>query len=425
MTYDGIQQDDPQIDGLREGGPDPDAVPAAAPQVPQGHVADGFASVRAEFAAFLEEERPDYSGQLVVYAGQEKVVDLWAGPGFGPDSLLGVYSSTKGAAYLTVALLVQEGVLALDTAVSHYWPEFGAEGKTDVTLGDLLAHRAGVPGVDGGLSPEELLDEPYIAERLAAQRPYWRPGSAFGYHALVIGALAGEVVRRVTGQPLQAVYEERIRAPYDIDFHLGLPEEHEPRVQDIQPMLPTPEQQAELAAAETGPESLTGIAFNRNHPQPTDLESLPNSRAVRAAGPASVGGVASARGLAKLYAAAVSGVDGKGPLLKPSVMAEFAQIRSHGEDLVARFPLAFGAGFHAVGALYPALGQGAFGHDGAGGSQAFADPRSGFTYGYARRRYAFPGGPAPENARLADAVHRAVTARRRTGIPAAAGQEGS
>ena len=151
-----------------------------------------------------------------------------------------------------VALLVQDGTLELDREVAHYWPEFAAEGKGAVTLRDLLAHRAGVVGADAGFTVEELADDRVVAERLAAQRPFWRPGSAFGYHALVIGALTGEVVRRATGRTLQELYEERVRAPYGLGFHLGLPESEEPRYRSVLPMAPTPPEQALLDATAQG-----------------------------------------------------------------------------------------------------------------------------------------------------------------------------
>lgn len=375
----------------------------------QGNVADGFESVRDEFAAVAVAEGGDYAAQFVVYLHGKPVIDLWTGPEFTGDSLTGVFSSTKGAAYLVVALLVQDGVLDLDTTVRHYWPEFAAEGKQDITLRELLAHRAGVVGADDGFALEEVADDRVIAERLAGQRPYWRPGTAFGYHALVIGALTGEVVRRVTGQSIQQLHEERVRAPFGIDFYLGLPETHEPRFLTTQPMLPTPQQQAELDAGYTAPNSLTGIAFNQNHPKAVELVDLPNARIVRELSPASVGGVASAGGLARFYAAAISSVDGKAPLLTPATAASFAQIHSIGYDVVLRQHKAFGLGFEGLGDQYPVWGQGVFGHSGAAGSLAFADPRSGLAYGYNRRRFAFPGGPAPENERLMRALHTVLS----------------
>ncbi|MEU6348003.1 serine hydrolase domain-containing protein [Streptomyces sp. NPDC047072] len=376
-----------------------------------GRVADGFEAVREEFAAFVAGERPDYEGQLSAFVHGRQVVDLWAGEGVGPDSLYGVFSSTKGAAHLVVALLVQEGTLELDRKVTYYWPEFGAEGKGQLTLRDLLAHRAGVVGLDAGFSADELADDRAVAERLADQRPFWRPGTAFGYHALVIGALTGEIVRRATGRTLQEVYEERIRVPYGLDFHLGLPAALEPRYRPVQPMVPTPTQQVELDAAPTGPHTLTAIAFNQHVPAPGTMVDYANSRAVRAKGPASAGGVAAARGLAGMYAAAISDRGERPPLLKPDTIAEVGQIHSAGYDLVARTHKAFGLGFQATAAAWhPYLGAGAFGHSGAGGSQAFADPRSGLAYGYTRRRMAYPGGAAPENDRFVRAAHRAALA---------------
>ncbi|MCX4761684.1 beta-lactamase family protein [Streptomyces sp. NBC_01275] len=376
-----------------------------------GTVADGFEAVREEFAAFVAGEQPDYEGQLCAYVHGRPVVDLWAGDGVAADSLYGVFSSTKGAAHLVVALLVQEGTLELDRKVTYYWPEFAAEGKGALTLRELLAHRAGVVGTDTGFSRQELADDRQIAERLADQRPFWRPGTAFGYHALVIGALTGEVVRRATGRTLQDVYEERVRAPYGLDFFLGLPAVHEPRFHTALPMEPNAKQQALLDSLPSGPHTLAAIAFNRHAAEPTDLELLPNDPLIRAKGPASVGGVASARGLAGLYAAAISEVDGKAPLLKEDTAAEFGQFHSAGYDLVARAHKSYGLGFQATAdSWHPFLGVGAFGHSGAAGSQAFADPRSGLAYGYTRRRFVFPGGSAPENNRLAAAVHRAALA---------------
>jgi CubicO group peptidase (beta-lactamase class C family) len=108
-----------------------------------GTVAAGYENIREEFAKVVTGERADYAGQLVVYVRGELVVDLWSGPEFTADTLTGVFSSTKGAAHLVVALLVQDGVLDPDQRVSHYWPEFAAEGKQDITLRELLSHRAG------------------------------------------------------------------------------------------------------------------------------------------------------------------------------------------------------------------------------------------------------------------------------------------
>ncbi|MFJ6697616.1 serine hydrolase domain-containing protein [Streptomyces sp. NPDC091272] len=379
----------------------------------KGTVAAGYEEVRAEFAAVLDnpDEGPDHAAQLVAHVRGELVVDLWGGPHIEADSLTPVYSSTKGAAHLVVALLVQDGTLDLDREVASYWPEFGVHGKDRLTLRELLAHRAGVVGADTGFTPEELADDRAIAERLAGQRPYWRAGTAFGYHGYVIGALTGEVVHRVTGRTVQEIYEERVRAPYGLDFYVGLPDTEIPRVLDTLPMAPTPAQQAEAAANPSGAHGLGGIAFNRNGKQPTDIVEAGNSYALRANGQLSFGGVASARGLAGMYAAVLGDGQERGALLSEDTLAEFGQIHSEGIDLVGGARSVFGLGFQAMSAeKYPVLGHGTIGHSGAAGSVAFADPRNRIAYGYNRRRFAYPGGAAPENVTLVRALVRAATA---------------
>lgn len=374
----------------------------------RGTVAAGFEPVRAEFAAVAAEEGGDHAAQLTVYRWGERVVDLWTGPGTDADSLFGAYSASKGAAHLVVASLVQDGVLDLDRKVGHYWPQFAVHGKGDLLLRELLAHRAGLVGTDSGFSAEELADDRTVAERLGAQRPYWRPGTAFGYHALVAAALSGEVVRRATGRSVQELFAERVRDRYGVDFHLGLAAEQEHRFLDARPMLATPERLAALAAGTGAPNSLSGIAFNRHHPRNPAVWELPNIPAVRSRGTASFGGVASARGLARMYAAAIGPLDGTPPLLGPETVALAGQIQSCGHDLVLGAPKAFTIGFHATAEYHSELGQGSFGHSGAGGQQAFADPRNGIAYGYTRRRTPFPAAAGPENDRLIRVLYAAA-----------------
>ncbi|POX47452.1 serine hydrolase domain-containing protein [Streptomyces sp. Ru72] len=375
-----------------------------------GTVAEGFEGVREEFAAFLAEETYAPGAQLAAYVNGRQVVDLWAGEGVEGSSLTTLFSISKGAAHLVVALLVQDGVLDLDRTVASYWPEFAAEGKDRLTLRELLEHKAGVVGVDGGFSAEELADDRLIATRLAGQKPLWEPGTAYGYHGWVIGALTGEVVRRVTGRSIHELYEERVRAPYGLDFHLGLPEELEPRWREVQPLVPTPAQAEALAARAAEPDSIRGVAFNLNAPEPVDMVAFANTRLVRALGPTSSGGVGNARGVAGMYAAAISTLDGRPPLLAPGTVAEFAGLRTPGTDLATGQTDHFGLGFEYLAGRYPFLGPDAFGHSGATGSLGFADPASGVAYAYTRRRFAFPSGEgaSPENGRLAESVLRAA-----------------
>jgi CubicO group peptidase (beta-lactamase class C family) len=375
----------------------------------QGRVAAGFEQVREEFAAILAAEGADLGAQVAAYHRGELVVDLWAGAETRRDSLLGTYSVSKGLAHLVVALLVQDGRLDLDQTVSHYWPEFGAAGKQDLLLRELLSHQAGLVGADSGFTLAELADDRAVAERLAAQRPFWRPGTASGYHALVMGALSGEVVRRVSGQSVRELFAARLCEPYRLDLHLGLPVEQDHRFLPAQPMVATPERLRDLAAAATGPDSLSGIAFNRHHPHHREVWELPNLPVVRARGPASFGAVGTARDLAKLYAAVTSVVDGRDPLLRPDTAATFAQIQCAGWDLVLREQKAWAVGFHPVAEQYPVLGAGAFGHSGAGGQLALVDPRHELSYAFLRRRFLFPAQAVVDHGRLLRALRRAVS----------------
>ncbi|MEU7019810.1 serine hydrolase domain-containing protein [Streptomyces sp. NPDC046203] len=374
-----------------------------------GTVAAGFESVREAFATVAAAEARDGGAQLAVYHRGRQVVDLWGGDGVDGDSLLALYSSSKGVTALVVALLVQDGALDPDHEVASWWPEFAAEGKERLTLRELLAHRSGAIGVEGGFTPAELTDDRAAAARLAAHRPYWEPGSGHGYHALTFGALAGEVVVRATGRTVHEHYEERIRAPYGIDYHLGLPEELEPRFRTALPLVPSPAQAAFLRMGKGRPDSLLDIAFGQHADPPFDAVAYGNTRAIRAASPLSAGGVGSARGLARVYAAVAGELDGRPPLLTPGTLAEVSRVHSSGKDLVTGERNAFGLGFVPLTTRHPELGPTAIGHSGVPGSQSFADPSRALSYSYARRRFAFLGGPgALENNRLIRAVTRAA-----------------
>ncbi|MFI6026552.1 serine hydrolase domain-containing protein [Amycolatopsis magusensis] len=371
-----------------------------------GTVAEGFEAVREEFAAAAAGEN---GAQVAVYVHGRRVVDLWAGDEVTGETLTGVYSSTKGAATLVVALLVQDGVLELDEPVAGRWPEFAAAGKDRITLRDVLSHRSGLIGVDGGLTAGELADDEVIARRLAGQRPYWRPGSAHGYGGFVTFAIVDKVIRVATGRSLRDHFEERVRAPHGLDLYLGLPEALEDRYREVLAGSASPEELAAFWANVPGPHSITGIGYGLNSTPPLDQVAFLNTRRVRALGQASAAGVGNARGLAGMYAAAVFGLDGRAPLLTPDVLGEFAMLHSTGRDLVTGDAGQYALGFQAKGLRYPFLSANAFGHNGSAGSESFADPRGGIAFGYTRRRFAFDWS-YPEHDRLAAAVHHAAAA---------------
>lgn len=361
------------------------------------HLSTGFATrefteVRELFDSFLSEDQ-DYSAQLSVYHQGTKVVDLRGGPGFAPGDITGTYSCSKGAAAMVIALLVQDNLLDLDRTVASYWPEFGVHGKDLLTVRQALSHQAGLPGAAGGFALADFTT-PEAARRLAATAPLWRPGTAFGYHALTIGILMEELCRRTAGMPLQRLYDERIRRPWGIDFFLGLPEDQEPRYRealyDADPVPPW-----------LDPLSLDGLSSNA--PVSTIME-LPNHRIVRAAGMSSAGGVGSADGLARLYAAATTGVDGGPAFLSPVTIDLMAAEQVWGLDRCSGSDNAF-----AVVFMKPQPGRNfgshlAFGHEGANAALGFADPGYGLGFGYVPRR--------SEEGRTSGRAHRLSAAAR-------------
>jgi CubicO group peptidase (beta-lactamase class C family) len=358
-----------------------------------GDVAPGFERVREAFDGYLRDD-PSFSAQLSVRWRGRPVVDLAGGPHLGPDDLTGVFSSSKGVAATVVALLLQRGLFDLDEPMARYWPEFAQVGKAAITVREVLAHRAGLVGVAGGLTREDFVDTSRAAAKIAAAPPLWHPGTAHGYHALTIGVLMEELVRRVAGTSLARVYEDEIRAPRDIDFYLGLPDSLEPRFRSVRPPEPTPAQLAELAGGGWGHDSLSAVAFNAvdGSFSPATDPTGPNDREMRALGFASINGIGSARGLADVYAAILGGPEVE-PLLTPDTVETVSRQQSYGIDRVLMgMTSAFAVVYMKPHARMEFGSYRAFGHDGAGGALAFADPHCEMAFGYIPMPMQLPGG---------------------------------
>jgi len=372
----------------------------------RGRVAPGFQPVREALDAQLRAD-PAHSAQLAVYRGDEVVVDLVGGPALGAEAITGVFSATKGAAALVLATRVASGAIDLDEPVGSYWPEFVERGKAAVTVRQLLSHQAGLASVDGGLTTAEVLDSRRGAARLAAQRPAWRPGSSFGYHGTTIGIFIEELLRRVSGATLQEVYESEIRAPREIDFHVGLPAAQERRYRPLIVPAPTPVPGADAdRKIEDGLDSLTYRMPRRSDGRDRSDAFGPNDRDVRAAGPAAIGGVGSARGLARLYAAA-QGFIGD-PLLDEETIGEISQQQVWGRDRILGEDMSFAIVFQKPHPRVPFGSYRAFGHDGAGGALGFADPLYGMSFGYIPNPIVLPGGADPRALRLSALARRTM-----------------
>ncbi len=343
-----------------------------------------FAPVSEALEGFLSED-PSFSAQLCVYVAGTCVVDLAGGSGLGFDEITGVFSVSKGVAALSLATIIDDGSLELDEPVAYYWPEFAQRDKGSITVRQLLSHQAGLPATDGGVSAREVLDSGLGARRLAAQLPLWRPGSMFGYHGLTIGILMEELARRTTGRELQDIYEHAIRRVHDVDFYLGLPAEQDARYRPlIPPVGPT--------ATGMAPDTLGDAAFGRLRAaaDPGLAAFSPNAADVRRKGPVAAGGTGSARGLARLYAVALGHLGE--PFVRRETLERMAQLHVSGHDVVVDDEMRFGLVFMKPQPRMPFGSYQAFGHDGAGGALAFADPMYDIAFGYIPAPMTTPGG---------------------------------
>jgi CubicO group peptidase (beta-lactamase class C family) len=354
-----------------------------------GLVAPGFEPVEELVRSWADAD-PSYDAQVVAHHRGELVVDLTTGSAT-PDGLLPVFSSSKGATAIVVALLVQRGQLDLDARVSSYWPEFAAKGKREVTVRQLLSHQAGLHGVDGGFTYEEWYAHTPLAERLAAQRPFWQPGQAFLYHALTIGTLADELVRRTDGRTVAQVLADDVTGPRGIDVWMGTPASEDHRVVEV--LLPSQEELLALMASMPTTPAVDGLSSQSS---PTGgamaLLQSANTEPFRRAGAPAAGALASARGLAKLYACLTHDVDGP-RLLEDDTIAQMTQVQAAGAELGNGLEARFGVIFQSPCPPRWAFGSfRAFGHDGAGGSLAVNDPAYDLAVGYTVRRVPLPDG---------------------------------
>lgn len=357
-----------------------------------GTVAEGFEPVRDAFVRNFE-ALGDRGAAVAVYRDGHKVVDLWAGTQ-DVDGTAGsepwqrgtaqiVRSATKGVAAAVPLLLAQRGQLDLDAPVAAYWPEFKAYGKERALVRHVLNHRAGLPVLDRPLTPEEALDPRRGPEAVAAQAPVWEPGTDHGYHALTYGWLLDELVRRVTGRGTGEWIAAEIAGPLGADLWLGLPEAEAYRTGRVG-RVETPEPAHALRArpkrsvteAYSDPDSLTNRAFGAITPFPDQ-----NDPAYRASALPATNGIATADGLARVYAALIGEVDGVRLFTPESVELARAE-ESAGPDRVLVINTRFGLGYMLHGSASPFLGPGSFGHPGRGGALGFADPETGIAFGY-------------------------------------------
>ena len=345
----------------------------------QGFNRDRYAAVRAAFEGNLA-SGADVGASFCATINGETVVDLWGGFAdagrtrpWAKDTIVNVYSTTKTMTALTALLIADRGELDFDAPVARYWPEFAANGKSRVKVSYLMSHAAGLSGWKEKIAKHDLYDWEKMTSLLAAQAPYWEPGSACGYHALTQGYLIGEVVRRITGRSLGTVFRDEIAKPLGADFHIGLPASEDGRVGEL---IPPPRGQA-IADGEQ-----TELQANMSNNPGVDVGET-RTRAWRGAEIPAGGGTGNARSVAEIHAILANGGVAKGKrFLSEAGCRKALELQIEGRDLILGQPVRYGMGFGLPGAMLPLPNPNTIFWGGYGGSLAVIDMDAHTTYGF-------------------------------------------
>ena len=358
-----------------------------------GTVASGFEGVAEAFLENFgspdEGGRGDVGAACCLHVDGEPVVDVWGGLAdqaterpWARDTIVIVFSCTKGVTAVAANQLIEAGLLDPDEPIARYWPEFAANGKGEIPVRWALSHRAGLAAVDAPhLTLDDIAAWDPVVEAIAAQEPNWEPGTKHGYHARSYGWITGELIRRVTGLMPGEYIAAEIVAPLGLDFLVGVPESEDARVATLYPARfddPEIEQIVDQVLRDTttllgrvlgGPAGLFGY------------DDMWNTRRMRGAQMPSSNGHGDARSLSRMYAACLDEIDGV-RLLALETVRRACEVQSSGKDCVIGQPLTFGLGFGLSPTFGPTAGARAFGHSGAGGSVAFADPERNLSFAY-------------------------------------------
>lgn len=348
----------------------------------QGFADERFSALREAFQQHLD-TAAELGASIAVVERGTLVLDLWGGwadqartTPWAADTLTNVWSISKTMTSLTALVLVDRGLLDPDEPVGTYWPEFKAAGKEGVLVRHLLDHTSGVSGWDQPVTGEDILDVPTATARLAAQAPWWPPGTLSGYHLLDYGHLVGELVLRVTGRPLGEYFRTEIAEPLGADFWLGLPASQDGRVSHVVPPPPSQLDLSQLPPESPARRTLGGPGLDA---------SITWTRAWKAAGIGAAGGHGNARSVATAQSVLT---DGGGGLLSPGTIDRVFAHHTDNVDLVLGVPLRFGLGYavsNPASTPFVPEGRVAF-WGGWGGSLVVNDVDRGFTFAYVMNR---------------------------------------
>jgi CubicO group peptidase (beta-lactamase class C family) len=323
------------------------------------------------------------------------------------DTLVLFWSATKGLGSACLLHALQERAIGLERRVAEFWPEFAQSGKARITLSQLLSHQAGLSALD---EPADVLDYAEVIAALEKQAPLWPPGTAHGYHARTFGFLIDETVRRLTGQSVSQYWRDTFAGPLGLDIWIGLPKAENSRTA----MIYAAKAGGEQTPAEFYRELLTpGTLVRKTFTSPHGLHSIAamNTKENRAMEIVSFSGIGSASSLGKFYAMLANGGEIEGRrFFAPETIGHMTTTLASGIDRILQIPTAFSAGFmkdspeSARRILGPSTS--AFGHPGAGGSNAFADPENGISFAYVMNQMEQSLLPNGKSLRLMDQIYR-------------------
>jgi CubicO group peptidase (beta-lactamase class C family) len=311
-----------------------------------GHCDTRFVNVKDAFARGFEVEG-DIGAAFAATVDGKFVVDIWGGYAdaartrpWEQDTIVNVWSTTKAMTALCALILVDRGQLDLDAPVASYWPEFAQASKEKIPVRYLLGHTSGLAGFEERITTEDLYDWERITSLLAAQEPWWEPGTASGYHSMTFGYLIGEVVRRITGKSLGTFFREEVAVLLGADFHIGLPLEHDDRVAELIPPLIAKPGDPEYV----DPANVSEIA--RKMSNPATPATITSERSWRGAEIPAANGHGNARSVARVAALMACGGELDGVrLLSMATIEKAIEEQCYGTDLVLQVPIHFGLGF--------------------------------------------------------------------------------
>ncbi|KAL6699717.1 beta-lactamase/transpeptidase-like protein [Trichoderma pleuroticola] len=348
----------------------------------QGQLDPKFEELRNLFQKNLD-SKAEVGASISLNIDGKDVVDIWGGfadeertQPWESDTIVGVWSSTKGVVSLSLLMLIDRGLVDVDAKVAKYWPEFAANGKQDIEIRHIMSHTSGLSAWEEEVTMDDVCDQDGAAAKLAAQAPLWEPGTASAYHVVTFGVLIAEVVKRVTGKPLKQFVAEEIAGPLKADFQIGLLDKDVPRVSNVIPQNDTPPPRP---APEVG-----SVAFKTFANPGLDANML-RSETIRKADLSSFNGFTNARAMNRIFSVLALGGEVNGVrLLSQKTIELIFREQSNGVDLASGMELRWGIGYALGGSgVVNFMPTGRVGVWGGWGGSLFvfdADRKLTFTY---------------------------------------------